>query len=106
MFTKAKRPYEIRVRILQQNIPGTDTGCLEGYCEMMAQLRSETGGGDTSKGGPAGDECPHSDQVYIHQIHASEAAGPTYARGLLGKDVHEAYMKKEISPQDFCMSTE
>jgi hypothetical protein len=106
MFTKAKRPEDIRVRVLQQNIPEEDEDCLEGYCRMMAELRKETGGGDTSKGGPAGDECPHRDQIFIHQIHASEAAGPTYARGLIGKDMLEAFAEKKISQQDFCMSTE
>ncbi|KAL7502615.1 hypothetical protein ACHAXN_000548 [Cyclotella atomus] len=106
MFTKSKRPNDLRVRVLQQNIPEEDEDCLEGYCRMMAELRKETGGGDTSKGGPAGEECPHKDQVFIHQIHAREAAGPTYARGLVGMDMHAAYERKEISPQDFCMSTD
>lgn len=72
----------------------------------MAELRAQTGGGDTSEGGPMGDECPHRDQVFIHQIHAKEAAGPTFARGLIGKDMLDAFGKKEISQQDFCMSTE
>lgn len=85
LFTKAKRPFDIRVRVLQQNVPNEDKGCLEEYCNMMADLRAETGGGDTSKGGPAGDACPHKDQVFIHPIHAKDAAGPTYARGLLGQ---------------------
>lgn len=107
LFTKAKRPFDIRVRVLQQNAPEEgDPPCLEKYCEMMADLRRETGGGDTSKGGPEGDDCPHRDQVYIHPIHAKEAAGPTYARGLLGQDIVAAYEKEEISPQDFCMSTD
>mmetsp|Transcript_16144 Transcript_16144/g.29265 ORF Transcript_16144/g.29265 Transcript_16144/m.29265 type:complete len:636 (-) Transcript_16144:70-1977(-) len=106
LFTKAKRPFNIRVRVLQQNLPSEDVGCLEEYCTMMAKLRRETGGGDTSKGGPAGDDCPHMDQVYIHAINAKDAAGPTYARGLLGQDIVKAYEKNEISPQDFCMSTD
>ena len=106
LFTKAKRPFDIRVRVLQQNVPGEDDPCLDKYCEMMADLRRETGGGDTSKGGPPGDECPHKDQVFIHPIHAKDAAGPTYARGLIGQDIREAYEKEEISPQDFCMSTD
>ena len=107
LFTKAKRPFDIRVRVLQQNVPEeNDLPCLETYCDMMAELRKETGGGDTSKGGPAGDECPHKDQVFIHPIHAKDAAGPTYARGLLGADIREAYEKDLISPQDFCMSTD
>ena len=168
LFTKATRPFDIRVRVLQQNIPGEDAGCLEEYCTIMAALRQEvsklvrfqslsdgcfsglwsgssvestalavpetywrlsppttvvtrvysilthqnmflitqTGGGNTSKGGPAGDACPHADQVYIHPINAHDAAGPTYARGLLGQDIVEAYEKHEMSPQDFCMSTD
>lgn len=106
LFTKAKRPFDIRVRVLQQNVPGEDPGCLEKYCEMMAELRQQTGGGDTSKGGPAGDACPHEDQVFIHPIHANDAAGPTYARGLLGQDIREAYERKELGAQDFCMSTD
>jgi len=106
LFTKAKRPFDIRVRVLQQNVPGEDPECLEEYCTMMAALRQLTGGGNTSKGGPAGDACPHADQVYIHPIHAHDAAGPTYARALLGQDILEAYEKHEISPQDFCMSTD
>ena len=105
LFTKAKRPNDIRVRVLQQNMDD-DVNCLEKYCEMMAELRKETGGGDTSKGGPAGDDCPHIDQIFIHPISAKDAAGPTYARGLIGQDMHAAYLKKEISPQDFCMSTD
>lgn len=106
MFTKAKQPETLRVRVLQQNVPGADEDCLEGYCRMMAELRKETGGGDTSKGGPVGDECPHRDQVFIHDIHAREAAGPTYARGLIGIDMLKAFEEKKISQQDFCMSTE
>ena len=105
LFTKAKRPNDIRVRVLQQNMDD-DVDCLETYCEMMAQLREETGGGDTSKGGPAGDDCPHRDQIFVHAINAKDAAGPTYARGLIGQDMHAAYVKNEISPQDFCMSTD
>lgn len=107
LFTKAARPESIRVRVLQQNIPEEDLDCLEEYCNMMAKLREETGGGDTRRGGPSGSgECPHRDQVSIHQIHASEAAGPTFARGLLGKDLLEDHAKGVVSPQDFCMSTE
>ena len=113
LFTKAKRPFDIRVRILQQNVEGEDPPCLEKYCEMMAELRKETGGGDTSKGGPMGsssesdiDNCPHKDQIYIHAIPAQEAAGPTYARGLLGQDIRTAYEQGQMSPQDFCMSTD
>lgn len=105
LFTKAKRPNDIRVRVLQQNMD-VDDDCLETYCKMMAQLREETGGGDTSKGGPAGEDCPHRDQIFVHPISAKDAAGPTYARGLIGQDMHAAYAKNEISPQDFCMSTD
>jgi hypothetical protein len=119
LFTKAKRPFDIRVRVLQQNVEGEDPPCLEKYCEMMAELRKETGGGDTSKGGPVGstttssnesdvdnNHCPHKDQIFIHAIPAQDAAGPTYARGLLGQDIRTAYEEGRMSPQDFCMSTD
>lgn len=52
------------------------------------------------------DECPHRDQVFIHPIHAKDAAGPTYARGLLGEDIRETYENKQLDAQDFCMSTD
>ncbi|KAL7438674.1 hypothetical protein ACHAXH_005501 [Discostella pseudostelligera] len=117
LFTKAARPFDIRVRVLQQNVDGEDPPCLEKYCEMMAELRKETGGGDTSKGGPLGnsgssnesdvlENCPHKNQIFIHPIPAQEAAGPTYARGLLGQDIRTAYEEGHMSPQDFCMSTD
>jgi len=107
LFTKAKRPFDIRVRVLQQNVPSEDPGCLEEYCKMMEDLRRENGGGGTTaQGGPEGDECPHADQVFIHAIHAKDAAGPTYARGLLGADIRKAYDENVLSPQDFCLSTD
>ena len=88
MFTKAKRPENLYVRILQQNDPEVDTNCLEGYCERI-----------TTERGVARSECPYVDQIYIHHIHAKEAAGPTWARGLLSKDIEDAYLKNELSPQ-------
>ena len=118
LFTKAKRPNDIRVRVLQQNMEDDDVDCLETYCEMMAQLRQQEtdGGGDTTSkaSGPAAAaaaagedyDCPHRDQIFVHAINATDAAGPMYARGLIGKDMHAAYLKNEISPQDFCMSTD
>ena len=49
-------------------------------------------------------DCPYAKQVFIHEIHAKEAAGPTWARGLLSKDIEAAYKKGEVNPQDHCMS--
>jgi hypothetical protein len=48
--------------------------------------------------------CPYASQVFIHEIHAKEAAGPTWARGLLSKDIETAYKKGDLNPQDHCMS--
>ncbi|KAL3807889.1 hypothetical protein ACHAXA_009653 [Cyclostephanos tholiformis] len=130
LFTKSARPNDIRVRVLQQNVPEEDDHCLEKYCEMMMMMiergrgKEEGGGGGgtidsggdardaaavVGKGGAEGEddyECPHRDQIYIHEIHARDAAGPTYARGLIGQDMLRAYQHGEISPQDFCMSTD
>lgn len=88
LFTKAKRPENIFVRVLQQNDPNADIPCLEGYCDRM----------EKEKGIPRS-ECPFENQIYIHHIHAKEAAGPTWARGLISKDMEEAYLKNELSPQ-------
>ena len=98
LFTKSKRPNDIRVRILQQNVPEEDDHCLEKYCEMMMDIMKMEGEYAA---------CPHRDQVYVHEIHVRDAAGPTYARGLIGKDMMwNAYLDNEIGPQDFCMSTD
>jgi len=90
LFQKAVNPHLIRVRVLQQNDPEQDTDCLEGYCQMVAKEGI--------------DGCPFSDQVFIHQVHASTAKGPTYARGLLSKDIFDAFEKGNVSQQDFCLS--
>lgn len=88
MYTKAKRPENLFVRVLQQNDPEVDLHCGDAYCERMTK----------EKGLPI-EECPYKDQIYIHHIHAKEAAGPTWARGLLSKDIEEAYLKDELKPQ-------
>ena len=79
-----------------------DGDCLEDYCKLMSKDR----GDDVDKMGM--DEilkdCPYANQVFIHEIHAKEAAGPTWARGLLSKDIEAAYKKGEVNPQDHCMS--
>lgn len=95
MLTKAKRPENVFVRVLQQNDPTVDPDCLATYCKRI-----------TEEKGLSIDECPYSDQIFIHNIHAKEASGPTWARGLLSKDIEDAYLKKELKPQDFCMSTD
>lgn len=105
LFTKAKHPEKIRVRVLQQNIPDEDVECLETYCQMiiydhpeeLERLRSLD---------PAHSTCPFESQVFVHKIHAKDAAGPTWARGLLSEDIAVAADKLELSPQDFCMSTD
>lgn len=95
LFTKAKRPDNLFVRVLQQNDPEVDLHCLDAYCEKITKER-----------GLSIDECPYRKQIFIHHIHAKEAAGPTWARGLLSKDIEDAYLKDELKPQDFCMSTD
>jgi hypothetical protein len=104
LFTKSKRPNDIRVRILQQNVPEEDDHCLEKYCEMMMTMMT-TNDNATMEGERLA-ACPHRDQVHVHEIHARDAAGPTYARGLIGEDMRNAYLDGRISPQDFCMSTD
>lgn len=91
IFTKAKRPQDVRVRVMQQNDPDLDTDCLEGYCARMAKEKP-------------GQDCAFADQVFIHQIHAREAAGPTWARGILSEDIAQAHKAGEVSAQDHCMS--
>lgn len=95
MYTKAKRPENLHVRVLQQNDPEVDVNCGDAYCERITK----------EKGLPI-EQCPFRDQIYIHHIHAKEAAGPTWARGLLSKDIEQAYLKNELKLQDFCMSTD
>jgi hypothetical protein len=131
LFAKAARPESIRVRILQQNVPEEDDDCLAKYCVMMSLFAkklddssTKSGDGDelsalagrvlTTKIGDDvereeddnNDNCPHRDQIFVHAIHAKDAAGPTYARGLIGRDMLDAYTANLISPQDYCMSTD
>ena len=77
-----------------------DGDCLEEYCKLMAIERGENPAlmQDIFK------DCPYASQVFIHEIHAKEAAGPTWARGLLSKHIEVAYKKGDVSPQDHCMS--
>lgn len=98
-FTKANRPEKLFIRVLQQRDPEVDGDCLEDYCKLMAKKNGEKlDETDILKG------CPYASQVFIHEIHAKEAAGPTWARGLLSKDIEAAYKKGDLSPQDHCMS--
>jgi hypothetical protein len=95
LYTKSKNPEKLFVRVLQQNDPEVDQHCRDTYCERI-----------TEEKGLSMDECPYKDQIFIHHIHAKEAAGPTWARGLISRDMEEAYLKDELKPQDFCMSTD
>mmetsp|Transcript_18832 Transcript_18832/g.54490 ORF Transcript_18832/g.54490 Transcript_18832/m.54490 type:complete len:721 (-) Transcript_18832:17-2179(-) len=108
MFTKSVEPENIRVRVLQQNDPKLDIDCLEGYCKMIAKAKAESRNEpfDDSAALPEdyAESCPHADQVNIHQVHAREAKGPTWARGLLSADFEGAHASRELSPQDHCMS--
>jgi len=92
MFEKAAHPERIRVTVLQQNYPTGDVPCLETYCDDMKKLGHK--------------KCPYKDQIYLHAIPASEASGPTYARGLLSADLYKNYKEKKLHPQDFCLSTD
>ena len=113
LFTKAFEPGSIRVRILQQNDPEVDSDCLEGYCALLAEEKAKMDAREEEEVERLMEEakrhinpesCPHSDRVYVHQVHAKEAKGPTWARGLLSKDMAEAYGRGDVSPQDHCMS--
>lgn len=118
LFTKSVQTSNIRVRILQQNVPEEDDDCLAKYCVMMSlYVKDSTKSGDelSALAGQVlkiGDNnieeesCPHKDQIFLHPIHAKDAAGPTYARGLIGQDMLAAYTDNLISPQDYCMSTD
>lgn len=90
IFTKSEFPNQIRVRVLQQNDPIQDEDCLEAYCKLF----------------PSEDDCPYKDYIYIHKVHAKDAEGPTWARGLISKDIADAAAQGHISTQDFCMSTD
>ena len=101
-FTKAKQPEKVFIRVLQQRDPEVDGDCLEDYCKMVVKDRGDNP--DTMQMEEILKDCPYANQVFIHEIHAKEAAGPTWARGLLSKHVEAAYKKGEVSPQDHCMS--
>jgi len=93
MFTKAKNPSDIRVYVLQQNDPEVDVNCLDKYCEMMQE-----------KALKADDPCPFAENVNIHHIHAKDAYGPAYARGLISADLSNAHDEGKLIPQDYCLS--
>ena len=44
-------------------------------------------------------DCPYKDQVFIHSIHAKDASGPMWARGLVSQDMERAYRDGSIKPQ-------
>jgi uncharacterized protein YihD (DUF1040 family) len=88
MYGKAKRPEQLITRVLQQNDPEVDDHCLNTYCKRI-----------TDEMGIPFEQCPYKDNIIIHHIHAKEAAGPTWARGLLSKDIDEAYAKGDLNAQ-------
>jgi hypothetical protein len=100
LYTKAKAPEKLFVRVLQQRDPDVDGDCLEDYCKLVAKDRGKNPDleQDILK------DCPYSNQIFINEIHAKDAAGPTWARGLLSKDIELAYKKGELNTQDHCMS--
>lgn len=86
LFTKAKFPERIRVRIIQQNDPTVDKDCIEAYCKMYDG------------------ECLYQDFIQVHKVHAKDAQGPTWARALLSQDIADAAEDGQVNPQDFCMA--
>ena len=100
-YTKAKQPDKLFIRVLQQRDPEVDGDCLEDYCKLMAKDANKATDISTTE---LLKSCPYADQVFIHEIHASEAAGPTWARGLLSQDMEQAFHEKKVKPQDHCMS--
>ena len=89
IFSKAEEPKKIHVRVLEQYDPDKDKACIDAYCKLYAD-----------------GNCLYQNQITMYRIDAKDAAGPTWARGLLGKHVEEAFKEGMISPQDFCMSTD
>jgi len=79
----ASNPDAIHVRIFQQN-DDNDVDCLDEYCANVSKK---------------GEECPRVDQISVHKVHAKDAAGPLYARGMLSKDVEMAYVDGKLKPQ-------
>lgn len=96
MFTKAKHPEKIRVRVIQQN-EQEDVDCLEGYCDLMLKDHQEQNNQEEFK-------CPFASNVFIHSVEAKDAKGPTFARALLSADVFTSYQEGKVSPQDHCLS--
>jgi len=88
LFEMASNPDAIHVRIFQQN-DDNDVDCLDEYCANVSKK---------------GEECPRVDQISVHKVHAKDAAGPLYARGMLSKDVEMAYVDGKLKPQDHCLS--
>jgi len=102
LFTKAKHPDKIRIRVLEQSVLGVDVDCLKKYCDLVAEDKAKDMGEITVED-PMKD-CPFADQIFIHHLDASEAAGPTWARGLLSADIEEDYKSGIVNTQDHCMS--
>ena len=99
MYTKAEKPEDIHVRVLQQNDPEVDVDCLKEYCHLMSTKEEEEEGNKEKDEKEYLESCPYKDQIFIHNIHAKEAAGPTWARGLLSQDIEEAHRQQALSPQ-------
>ena len=89
---------------LQQNAPEEgDVDCLQRYCRYMAEGDPDAvdrkpdaaagGGEDWRK------DCQYVDQVFVHEIHARDAAGPLWARGLLSKDLEAAHKNGQVHSQ-------
>lgn len=102
LFSKAKHPEKLRIRVLEQSILGVDVDCLKTYCHLVAEDRTK-GEGQITVEDPMKD-CPFANQIFIHHLNASEAAGPTWARGLLSADTEEDYKNGIVNTQDHCMS--
>uniref|UniRef100_A0A7S2P201 Uncharacterized protein n=1 Tax=Leptocylindrus danicus TaxID=163516 RepID=A0A7S2P201_9STRA len=115
LFTKAAYPELLHVNVLMQNDPEVDDHCLKVYCKMIQEHKdnAKVGGNheplkthSLRNSFDLDAQCPHADQVYIHEIHAKDAKGPTFARGMLSADMDQQYHDGKLSPQDYCMSTD
>ena len=98
MYTKAEKPDVVYARVLQQNDPEVDVDCFKEYCRLMS-LRDMKEGVEEMEEKEYLESCPYKNQIFIHNIHAKEAAGPTWARGLLSKDLEEAHRQQTLSTQ-------
>mmetsp|Transcript_13920 Transcript_13920/g.16390 ORF Transcript_13920/g.16390 Transcript_13920/m.16390 type:complete len:666 (-) Transcript_13920:117-2114(-) len=102
LFTKAKHPEKLRVRVLEQSVLGVDVDCLKTYCDLILEDKRKEEGDifieDSMK------DCEHADQIIIHHLDAAEAAGPTWARGMLSADMEVDYRNGIVNTQDHCMS--